>query len=42
MEDFAALARAMFWGIGLPAGLRRWMRLTSLFEASHFSFRRER
>ncbi len=41
-RDLVALARAMFGGIGLPAGLRRWMRLTSIFEASHFSFRCER
>ena len=33
---------AMFCGIGLPAGLRRWIRLTSIFDASHFSFFCER
>ncbi len=42
IEDLAAFAVAMFCGIGFPAGLRRWMRLTSIFDASHFSFFRER
>ena len=42
MKDFFALARAVACGIGLPAGLRRWMRLASIFGASHFSLFCER
>lgn len=42
IADSAALARAILCGIGLPAGLRLWMRLTSILEASHFSFFCER
>jgi len=38
IDDLPALARAMCFGIGRPAGLRRWIRLTSIFDASHFSF----
>ena len=33
--DFLALARAVAWGIGLPAGFRRWIRLVIIRSASH-------
>ncbi len=36
-----ALACAVALGIGLPAGLRRWIRLTSIRSASHLSFFRD-
>ena len=36
-DDFFALALAIAAGIGLPAGLRRWIWLRSILPASHFS-----
>ena len=42
MGDFFALAHAVAGGIGLPAGLLRWMRLVSIRSASHLSSLRER
>ena len=38
IADFAALARAMLSGIGVPLGLRRWMRLLSMLAFSNASF----
>jgi hypothetical protein len=38
IADFAALAWAVALDIGLPLGLRRWMRLVSMRSASHASF----
>ncbi|MGO4170879.1 hypothetical protein [Bosea sp. TAF32] len=40
--DLLALARATCCGIGRPGCLRRWIRQTSIFVESPFSFFRER